>query len=395
MIDALADLPATCTSSARSRATRRGSRHAIRWVHGVDRSKLAEVLSRHRPAGKAPLNVCVEVNISQEATKGGVKPGEALALARHIASLPGLRFRGLMGMASPSGDEAKARAEFAVLRSELEAIRAAGLEGDTLSMGMSQDWRAALAEGARCCASARPSRARGRGLAGGRGMKVTLLGGGNMGAAIIGGLVARDSPPPASRSSSRARRARGPRRALRRGGAGDRRPGASGRRRARPGGEAAADARGGEAARAARSGHRRCHHCRRHPHRGPVSLAGRARRHRARHAQHARSRARGRHRPLRPAGRGRGRAQARRGAPGRRRRDRVAAARGRPRRGDRGLGQRTRLRLLFIEPWSGRASSWASLPRRRARSLGTFAGAAKLARERARIRRCCARRSPR
>lgn len=118
------------------------------WVHGIDRSKVAEVLSRHRPAGREPLNACVEVNISREATKGGVQPGEALALARHVASLPGLRFRGLMGMASPAGDEAKARSEFAVLRRTLEEIRAAGLEGDTLSMGMTQDWQAALAEGA-------------------------------------------------------------------------------------------------------------------------------------------------------------------------------------------------------------------------------------------------------
>jgi pyridoxal phosphate enzyme (YggS family) len=118
------------------------------WVHGVDRARIADLLSRHRPAGRPPLNVCVEVNISEEATKGGVKPGEALALARHVAGLAGLRFRGLMGMASPSGDEEKARAEFAVLRRELEAIRAAGLAGDTLSMGMTQDYRAALAEGA-------------------------------------------------------------------------------------------------------------------------------------------------------------------------------------------------------------------------------------------------------
>jgi len=118
------------------------------WVHGVDRAKTADLLSRHRPAGRAPLDVCVQVNISEEATKGGVKPGEALALAKHVASLPGLRFRGLMGMASPSGDERAARAEFALLRRELEAIRAAGLEADTLSMGMTQDFRAALAEGA-------------------------------------------------------------------------------------------------------------------------------------------------------------------------------------------------------------------------------------------------------
>ncbi len=118
------------------------------WVHGVDRAKIAEVLSRHRPAGRSPLEVCVQVNISEEATKSGVKPGEALLLAKHVASLPGLRFRGLMGMASPSGDERAIRAEFALLRRELEAIRAAGLEADTLSMGMTQDFREALAEGA-------------------------------------------------------------------------------------------------------------------------------------------------------------------------------------------------------------------------------------------------------
>jgi PLP dependent protein len=118
------------------------------WVHGVDRARIADLLSRHRPAGLGPLNVCVQVNISEEATKGGVRPGEALALARHVASLPHLQFRGLMGMASPSGDPGKARAEFATLRRELEAIAAAGIAGDTLSMGMTQDYEAALAEGA-------------------------------------------------------------------------------------------------------------------------------------------------------------------------------------------------------------------------------------------------------
>ena len=136
------------------------------------------------------------MNISEEATKGGVQPGEALALARHVASLPGLRFRGLMGMASPSGDEAKARAEFAVLRRTLEAIRAAGLEGDTLSMGMTQDYRGRARRG-RDDAAHRHGDLRGARAAPGQeqgGMKVTFLGGGNMGAAIIGGLVARGFP---------------------------------------------------------------------------------------------------------------------------------------------------------------------------------------------------------
>lgn len=148
-IAALSDLPATWHFIGALQGNKaRDVAERFDWVHAVDREKIAGLLSRHRPPGKPPLNVCVEVNISEEATKSGVKPGEALALARHVAKLPGLRFRGLMGMASPSGDEARQRAEFAVLRRELEAIRAAGLEGDTLSMGMSQDWRAALAEGA-------------------------------------------------------------------------------------------------------------------------------------------------------------------------------------------------------------------------------------------------------
>jgi len=147
-IAALADLPATWHFIGTLQGNKaKDVAERFDWVHGVDRARIADLLSRHRPAGRRPLEVCVEVNISEEATKGGVKPGEALALARHVATLPGLRFRGLMGMASPSGDEAKARAEFAVLRRELEAIRAAGIPGDTLSMGMSQDWRAALAEG--------------------------------------------------------------------------------------------------------------------------------------------------------------------------------------------------------------------------------------------------------
>ncbi len=118
------------------------------WVHGVDRERIADLLARARPADRPPLSVCVQVNISLEATKSGVAPGEALALARHVAGLPGLRLRGLMGMASPSGDEATQRREFAVLRREFETLKSAGLPVDTLSMGMSHDFPAALAEGA-------------------------------------------------------------------------------------------------------------------------------------------------------------------------------------------------------------------------------------------------------
>jgi len=118
------------------------------WVHGVDRAKVAAALSRSRPAARGDLNVCIQVNVSAEDTKGGVTPGEAPALASEVAKLPGIRLRGLMGMASPTGEVAVQRAQFATLRTTLEAIVAAGIPLDTLSMGMSQDLEAALAEGA-------------------------------------------------------------------------------------------------------------------------------------------------------------------------------------------------------------------------------------------------------
>jgi hypothetical protein len=118
------------------------------WVHGIDRAKLAAALSKSRPAARGDLNVCIQVNISAEDTKGGVTPAEAPALASEVAKLPGIRLRGLMGMASPTGEVAIQRAQFATLRATLETIVAAGIPLDTLSMGMSQDLEAALAEGA-------------------------------------------------------------------------------------------------------------------------------------------------------------------------------------------------------------------------------------------------------
>ena len=118
------------------------------WVHGIDRLKIAEALSRGRPAGRAPLDVCLQVNISNEATKGGVPPAGAAALADAVAPLAGLRLRGLMGMASPGDDLAAQRREFALLRETLEQLRARGHEVDTLSMGMTHDLEAAIAEGA-------------------------------------------------------------------------------------------------------------------------------------------------------------------------------------------------------------------------------------------------------
>ncbi|HXZ48704.1 MAG TPA: YggS family pyridoxal phosphate-dependent enzyme [Usitatibacter sp.] len=117
------------------------------WVHAVDRGRIASALSRARPGSMAPLEVCIQVNISAEATKGGVAPGETLALAREVRELPGLRLRGLMGMASAGGDSARRRAQFALLARTREELRAAGIALDTLSMGMSDDFEDAIAEG--------------------------------------------------------------------------------------------------------------------------------------------------------------------------------------------------------------------------------------------------------
>jgi PLP dependent protein len=118
------------------------------WVHGIDRAKIAAALGRARPEGMPDLEVCIQVNISGEGTKSGVAPREALALAREVAAVPRLRLRGLMGMASPTEDAAEQRRQFALLARTFDELRGAGLALDTLSMGMSQDFEAALAEGA-------------------------------------------------------------------------------------------------------------------------------------------------------------------------------------------------------------------------------------------------------
>jgi hypothetical protein len=118
------------------------------WVHAVDRAKIAAALGRARAQGRAPLNVCIQVNISHEETKAGVEPRDASALAAEISALPGICLRGLMGMASPTSDVARQRTEFASLRRVFESLVAEGHRLDTLSMGMSQDLEAAIAEGA-------------------------------------------------------------------------------------------------------------------------------------------------------------------------------------------------------------------------------------------------------
>ncbi|PHV08153.1 YggS family pyridoxal phosphate-dependent enzyme [Janthinobacterium sp. BJB412] len=118
------------------------------WVHTVEREKIAQRLSEQRPAGMAPLNICLQVNISGEASKSGVAPAELAELARRVAALPNLRLRGLMAIPEPTEDYAEQRAAFAQLRRLYEQLRANGLALDTLSMGMSADLRAAVVEGA-------------------------------------------------------------------------------------------------------------------------------------------------------------------------------------------------------------------------------------------------------
>jgi PLP dependent protein len=117
------------------------------WVHSVDREKIAARLSSQRPASRGLLNVCIQVNVSGEASKSGCAPDEALALARAVAAMPNLRLRGLMAVPEPTDDPAIQRARFDHLARLRDAIAADGIAVDTLSMGMSDDLEAAIAAG--------------------------------------------------------------------------------------------------------------------------------------------------------------------------------------------------------------------------------------------------------
>jgi pyridoxal phosphate enzyme (YggS family) len=118
------------------------------WVHSVDRLKVAERLSVQRPPPLPPLNICLQVNVSGEASKSGVAPEDVMQLARDVAQLPQLKLRGLMAIPAPAGDDAAQRAPFALMRQLLEELNRQGLSLDTLSMGMSHDYPAAIQEGA-------------------------------------------------------------------------------------------------------------------------------------------------------------------------------------------------------------------------------------------------------
>ncbi len=123
------------------------ARH-FQWVHTIDRLKIARRLSDQRPDDAAPLNVCIEVNIDEEVSKSGVSPAQVAELAQAVAQLPRLELRGLMCLPAVRQDFEEQRRPFARLREMLQSLNESGLAMDTLSMGMSGDYAAAIYEGA-------------------------------------------------------------------------------------------------------------------------------------------------------------------------------------------------------------------------------------------------------
>lgn len=118
------------------------------WVQSVDRLKIAERLNDARPPDKARLNICLQVNVSGETSKSGVAPEQVEELARQVASLPRLHLRGLMAIPEAVDNEAEQRQAFRELKNLFEQLKQKGYPLDTLSMGMSGDYKAAIAEGA-------------------------------------------------------------------------------------------------------------------------------------------------------------------------------------------------------------------------------------------------------
>lgn len=121
--------------------------NSFAWVHSIDRLKIAQRLSEQRDVFLPPLQVCIQVNVSGEESKSGVSPAELPELARAVTALPRLKLRGLMTIPEPTSDVALQRSRFAMLRQLMDDLRTDGLDLDTLSMGMSDDLEAAIAEG--------------------------------------------------------------------------------------------------------------------------------------------------------------------------------------------------------------------------------------------------------
>ena len=149
-LEALKDLPLTWHFIGRLQANKtRPIAERFQWVHGLDRLHIAERLAQQRPVHAPPLNVCLQVNLAGESSKGGVTPAELPGLAAAVATLAPLRLRlrGLMCIPPPETDAQAQRAWFAQLRQLRDGLNAAGAALDTLSMGMSSDFPSAILEG--------------------------------------------------------------------------------------------------------------------------------------------------------------------------------------------------------------------------------------------------------
>jgi pyridoxal phosphate enzyme (YggS family) len=125
----------------------RGIAETFDWVHSVDRAKIAKRLNDQRPAGKGPLNVCVQVKLSAEESKSGTKSSEASELCQQIAELPNLTLRGLMAIPAATDDQAAQHRAFSIMAYLCQSLQTSHPDMDTLSMGMSNDYAAAIAEG--------------------------------------------------------------------------------------------------------------------------------------------------------------------------------------------------------------------------------------------------------
>ena len=150
-IASLADLPLEwhCIGPIQSNKTKLVAEN-FAWVHSIDRLKIAERLSAQRPANLPALQICLQVNVDGGRNKSGVTPVELLALAQAVAQLPRLQLRGIMTIPEPAENEAAARAVHRQAKDLFDGLKAAGLSVDTLSMGMTGDLEAAVAEGSTC-----------------------------------------------------------------------------------------------------------------------------------------------------------------------------------------------------------------------------------------------------
>lgn len=150
-IASLADLPLVwhCIGPIQSNKTKLVAEN-FAWVHSIDRLKIAERLSAQRPANLPALQICLQVNVDGGSNKSGVTPTDLLALAQAVAQLPSLQLRGIMTIPEPAENEAAARSVHRQAKALFDSLNAAGLKLDTLSMGMTGDLEAAIAEGSTC-----------------------------------------------------------------------------------------------------------------------------------------------------------------------------------------------------------------------------------------------------